>query len=80
MKNKTQAQNKSYSHFIGLRIEDDDSEYDSEMDDFIDDGDEEEDVSSHIRAIFGYDKQKYVHTLLQEIQLLFVVIVVNEFS
>ncbi|XP_014097204.2 protein SPT2 homolog [Bactrocera oleae] len=42
-----------------LRIEDDDSEYDSEMDDFIDDGDEEEDVSSHIRAIFGYDKQKY---------------------
>ncbi|XP_017485006.1 PREDICTED: protein SPT2 homolog, partial [Rhagoletis zephyria] len=42
-----------------LRIEDDDSEYDSEMDDFIDDGDEEEDYSSHIRAIFGYDKQKY---------------------
>lgn len=42
-----------------LRIEDDDSEYDSEMDDFIDDGDEEEDVSSHIRDIFGYDKQKY---------------------
>lgn len=46
---------------IGLRIEDDDSEYDSEMDDFIDDGDEEEDVSSHIRDIFGYDKQKYVN-------------------
>ncbi|XP_011186520.2 protein SPT2 homolog [Zeugodacus cucurbitae] len=44
-----------------LRIEDDDSEYDSEMDDFIDDGDEEEDYSSHIRAIFGYDKQKYRH-------------------
>ncbi|XP_058827777.1 protein SPT2 homolog [Topomyia yanbarensis] len=40
-------------------IEDSDSEYDSEMDDFIDDGDAEEDYSSHIRAIFGYDKSRY---------------------
>lgn len=40
-------------------IEDSDSEYDSEMDDFIDDGDEEEDYSSQIRAIFGYDKSRY---------------------
>ncbi|TMW40414.1 hypothetical protein DOY81_014504 [Sarcophaga bullata] len=39
--------------------DDDDSEYDSELDDFIDDGDEEEDYSSHIKAIFGYDKSKY---------------------
>ncbi|XP_053693274.1 protein SPT2 homolog [Sabethes cyaneus] len=38
---------------------DSDSEYDSEMDDFIDDGDEEEDYSSHIRAIFGYDRSRY---------------------
>lgn len=41
-------------------MDDDDSEYDSELDDFIDDGDEEEDYSSHIKAIFGYDKSKYV--------------------
>lgn len=40
-------------------IEDSDSEYDSEMDDFIDDEDAEEDISSHIRAIFGYDKSRY---------------------
>ncbi|XP_068154446.1 protein SPT2 homolog [Drosophila tropicalis] len=41
------------------RIYDDDSEYDSELDDFIDDGDCEEDISSHIRDIFGYDKRRY---------------------
>lgn len=29
------------------------------MDDFIDDGDEEEDYSKHIRDIFKYDKSKY---------------------
>lgn len=29
------------------------------MDDFIDDEDAEEDISSHIRAIFGYDKSRY---------------------
>ncbi|XP_075159246.1 protein SPT2 homolog [Haematobia irritans] len=40
-------------------LDDDDSEYDSELDDFIDDGEEEEDYSSHIKAIFGYDKSKY---------------------
>lgn len=39
---------------------DDDSEYDSEMDDFIDDGPEgEEDYSKYITEIFGYDKSKY---------------------
>ncbi|KAM3968032.1 LOW QUALITY PROTEIN: protein SPT2 homolog [Aphomia sociella] len=36
-----------------------DSEYDSEMDDFIDDGDENMDYSRHIKEIFGYDKSKY---------------------
>ncbi|KAH8295984.1 hypothetical protein KR018_008980, partial [Drosophila ironensis] len=41
------------------RIHEDDSEYDSELDDFIDDGDCEEDISSHIRDIFGYDKRRY---------------------
>ncbi|EDW00106.1 protein SPT2 homolog isoform X2 [Drosophila grimshawi] len=41
------------------RIYDDDSEYDSALDDFIDDGDCEEDISSHIRDIFGYDKRRY---------------------
>ncbi|XP_052737921.1 protein SPT2 homolog isoform X2 [Bicyclus anynana] len=35
-----------------------DSEYDSEMDDFIDDGDENLDYSTHIKEIFGYDKAK----------------------
>lgn len=40
-------------------IEDEDSEYDSEMDDFIDDGDEELDYSSEIKRIFGYDKSRY---------------------
>lgn len=38
--------------------DEDEDEYDSEMDDFIDDGDEE-DVSRHIKEIFGYDKRKY---------------------
>ena len=37
---------------------DSEEEYDSEMDDFIDDEDEENDYSSAIRDIFGYDKKK----------------------
>lgn len=40
-------------------IDDDDSEYDSEMDDFIDDGPEEGHYSKYIKEIFGYDKSKY---------------------
>ncbi len=38
-----------------------DEDYDDEddMDDFIDDAPLEEDVSKHIREIFGYDKRKY---------------------
>ena len=30
-------------------------------DDFIDDGDDQEDYSSHIRKIFGYDKRRYIN-------------------
>ncbi|XP_063923208.1 protein SPT2 homolog [Zophobas morio] len=42
------------------RIMDDDEDYDSEMDDFIDDGPEEsEDYSKYISEIFGYDKSRY---------------------
>ncbi|XP_035919444.1 protein SPT2 homolog [Anopheles stephensi] len=41
------------------RVIDSDSEYDSEMDDFIDDDDCEEDYSSAIKDIFGYDKSRY---------------------
>lgn len=35
----------------------------SDLDDFIDDGseDNEEDYSKHISEIFGYDKSKYKH-------------------
>lgn len=47
--------------FVG-RILDDDEEYDSEMDDFIDDGpvgDYSNDYSKYISEIFGYDKSKY---------------------
>lgn len=45
----------------GRILDDDDSEYDSELDDFIDDGPiEGEDYSSCIREIFGYDKRKYM--------------------
>lgn len=40
--------------------EDEEDEYDSEMEDFIDDGDQDPDeISKHIREIFGYDKNKY---------------------
>ncbi|XP_063987292.1 protein SPT2 homolog [Diachasmimorpha longicaudata] len=43
------------------RIFDDEDEYDSELDDFIDDGPEggAEDYSKYISEIFGYDKSRY---------------------
>jgi len=42
------------------RIESDsEEEYDSEMDDFIDDADSRVDISAEIRNIFGYDKRRY---------------------
>jgi protein SPT2 len=45
--------------FIGRIIDDDDeSDYDSELDDFIDDGEEEVDYSSEIQKIFGYNKSR----------------------
>lgn len=44
---------------LGRIYDEDDSEYDSELDDFIDDAGCEEDISSHIRDIFGYDKRRY---------------------
>ncbi|XP_004485393.2 protein SPT2 homolog [Dasypus novemcinctus] len=40
--------------------EEEDDEYDSEMEDFIDDeGEPQEEISKHIREIFGYDRKKY---------------------
>lgn len=39
----------------------DSSDYDSDMDDFIDDDNAEEDYSAHIKEIFGYDKSRYRH-------------------
>lgn len=48
--------------YAGRIIDDeDDEEYDSELEDFIDDEVEEgnEDYSKYISEIFGYDKNKY---------------------
>ncbi|NWS40342.1 SPT2 protein, partial [Probosciger aterrimus] len=40
--------------------DEDDDEYDSEMDDFIEDeGEPQEEISKHIREIFGYDRKRY---------------------
>ncbi|XP_041132236.1 protein SPT2 homolog isoform X2 [Polyodon spathula] len=42
------------------KFDDDEDEYDSEMEDFIDDeGGDQDEVSKHIREIFGYDRSKY---------------------
>ena len=40
------------------------SEYDSEMDDFIDDSDAKVDISAEIRNIFGYDRRKFRHEVI----------------
>ncbi|XP_072905454.1 protein SPT2 homolog [Hemitrygon akajei] len=43
-----------------LDDDEDDDEYDSEMDDFIDDaGEQQDEISKHIKEIFGYDRTKY---------------------
>lgn len=43
------------------KYEDEEDEYDSEMDDFIDDGgDEQDEISRHIKEIFGYDRSRSV--------------------
>lgn len=44
---------------LGRILDDDDEEYDSEMDDFIDDDPQEGDYSKYIKEIFGYDKARY---------------------
>lgn len=45
---------------IGRIVDSDESEYDSELDDFIDDGPEDTDnYSKYIQDIFGYDKNRY---------------------
>lgn len=42
------------------RIESDsDDEYDSELDDFIDDAEDHVDIGKEIRSIFGYDKRRF---------------------
>lgn len=41
------------------KFEEEEDEYDSEMDDFIDDEGDDQDISRHIKEIFGYDKNKY---------------------
>ncbi|KAF2355329.1 Chromatin SPT2 [Trinorchestia longiramus] len=49
----------SGGRFGRVDSEDEDSEYDSEMDDFIDDGEDELDYSSEIKKMFGYDKSRF---------------------
>ncbi|XP_072525268.1 protein SPT2 homolog isoform X2 [Salminus brasiliensis] len=42
------------------KYDDEEEEYDPEMDDFIDDeGEEQDEISKHIREIFGYDRTRY---------------------
>lgn len=44
----------------------DEEDFDSEMDDFIDDeGEDQDEISKHIREIFGYDKSKWVFIQLK---------------
>lgn len=47
-------------YIITGRVVDSESDYDSEMDDFIDDGEVDMDYSKHIKEIFGYDKSRFV--------------------
>ncbi|NXF28553.1 SPT2 protein, partial [Nyctibius bracteatus] len=50
----------SISYKRQIEDDDDDDEYDSEMDDFIEDeGEPQEEISKHIREIFGYDRKRY---------------------
>lgn len=50
-------------NFTGRIYDEDEDLDDSDLDDFIDDGSDnnEEDYSKHISEIFGYDKSKYKH-------------------
>ena len=62
-RSETPPPSKSRGNHNHNRIEsdydDEEDEYDSEMDDFIDDGDQM-DVSAQIRKIMGYDRRKFV--------------------
>ncbi|XP_038286595.1 protein SPT2 homolog isoform X1 [Canis lupus familiaris] len=50
----------SYKRQREYEDEEDEDEYDSEMEDFIEDeGEPQEEISKHIREIFGYDRKKY---------------------
>ncbi|GBP07082.1 Protein SPT2 homolog [Eumeta japonica] len=59
VKRKHPVDEKKRKQMQKKRVMNSDSEYDSEMDDFIDDGEEDLDYSKHIKEIFGYDKSKY---------------------
>jgi len=59
-KRRPEPKRKSGDNGYKRRIESDsEEEYDSEMDDFIDDNDSKVDISAEIRNIFGYDKRTY---------------------
>ena len=46
-------------HCTNGKEDDEEEEYDSEMEDFIEDeGEPQEEISKHIREIFGYDRKK----------------------
>lgn len=48
-----------HEFFFSGRLESDDEDEDSEMDDFIDDGPEEgNDYSKYIKEIFNYDRSR----------------------
>lgn len=59
--------------FSGRIIEDDSDEYDSEMDDFIDDGSDCDQlrISEEIQNIFGYDKNRSVDSFQIDILVLY---------
>lgn len=49
-----------FVHCLG-RIDSESDEYDSELDDFIDDGDDnapQDELSDVLRSVFGYDKSR----------------------
>jgi len=49
-----------HDHHFKRRLESDEEEYDSELDDFIDDGPEESnEYSKYIKEIFNYDRSRY---------------------
>lgn len=57
--NRKMTQNRKSVESYDRKIVESEDEYDSDMDDFLDDGDEELDYSSEIAKMFKYDKSKY---------------------